>query len=551
MFRKIKRVDIEFHSKCNRQCLWCPNKILDRHTEDVILDENIYYKTLKELYDNNFGNPYNKYIKSTINAGIITFLGYQEPFVQIDILKKYINIAREVFHDRNIHYSTNSNGDLITTDKLEGLYLNTLNIMDYDCKGKDYWKNWLQNNQCAIIKETPYNLTALHPSINIIFINLNWPEHFGLEDRGGSILPQDGLENFKWKNNHQKRQEPCYEAANYINIYADGSVTPCCHLRPDNINHQPFIMGNLYNNTLSEIWQSEKFNYFREQTSQGIFPLPCTYCQKTRHADAITPGSALETTVSTNGIQYIRNHSTWSQKQEKQWEEIQQYYKRIVINDKSYPTSYYYLNNLLFDKDRVNNLYNTYAEALNNLKAVYEYKYVTLQNDFLTDMHEGIGFDNFSFTIDTMAEQFCNQQGFYQPFFAYKNYKNNTTAICAGRHRLAVMQALTFNKMCPNIAILCLYLDQHTQKNLDLWLSYPKDLLPVIQHITSDVKNIDDKYVAVHFTNYIDLWMGLKIFEREMDFIIEYYYDKLIQNNILPSSIINQKLENKSEVQYE
>jgi hypothetical protein len=34
----------------------------------------------------------------------------------------------------------------------------------------------------------------------------------------------------------------------------------------------------------------------------------------------------------------------------------------------------------------------------------------------------------------------------------------------------------------------------------------------------------------------------MKIMEKEIDFFIEYYYDNLMENNILPSPVINKEI---------
>lgn len=142
MFSNIKRVDIEFHSKCNRKCDWCPNKFFDRESEDKFLDLNIYKNLLLDLYNNGLGSCASK--RSKIFGATISFLGYQEPFLAIDKFNEYLSIAKEIFNDRNIKYVLHSNGDFITKDNLQTLKINELNIMDYDCKGQQYWENWLK-----------------------------------------------------------------------------------------------------------------------------------------------------------------------------------------------------------------------------------------------------------------------------------------------------------------------------------------------------------------------------------------------------------------------
>jgi hypothetical protein len=55
LLSNIQRIDIEFHSKCNRFCDWCPNKFIDRHSEDRFLDLKVFKKLIEDLYNNGFG----------------------------------------------------------------------------------------------------------------------------------------------------------------------------------------------------------------------------------------------------------------------------------------------------------------------------------------------------------------------------------------------------------------------------------------------------------------------------------------------------------------
>ena len=47
MLSHIRRVDIEFHSYCNRLCEWCPNKTLRRDFDDIEMQDELYTKILK------------------------------------------------------------------------------------------------------------------------------------------------------------------------------------------------------------------------------------------------------------------------------------------------------------------------------------------------------------------------------------------------------------------------------------------------------------------------------------------------------------------------
>jgi radical SAM protein with 4Fe4S-binding SPASM domain len=153
--------------------------------------------------------------------------------------------------------------------------------MDYDCKGKKYWEDKLKENKCALIRYSNNILYAIHKNINLIQINLDWPKHHFLENRGGTFKPEDFPKEYKWLNECVERDFPCVEPAYYINIYHDGNVTPCCHIRPDNYNHKEFILGNIYEDSIVDIFYGKKASDFRKvmtSINYSNYFAPCKNC---------------------------------------------------------------------------------------------------------------------------------------------------------------------------------------------------------------------------------------------------------------------------------
>lgn len=289
MFSQIKRVDIEFHSHCNRTCAWCPNKTLDRKSQDIEMQDDMYSKILDELINNNFGAGFNKMsfsnpIDRRDSETLFCFLGNQEPFTSPILFKRRVREAYEKL-PTHVKLIANSNGDFLSIENLDELYLTNLEIMDYDCKGKEYWENKLNESGVLVVdydKEMQI-LTGVHRHVGSVRVRLNWPQTWQLEDKGG-FFKQGDLPDMHWTNNMDKRTIVCYESAINLTIAYDGSIMPCCHMRPDNINHKDFIMGNLNNNSLVEIYSSKKFIDFKKNLLDEInaFPSPCRYCQKSR-----------------------------------------------------------------------------------------------------------------------------------------------------------------------------------------------------------------------------------------------------------------------------
>ena len=286
----IRRVDIEFQSYCNRKCDWCPNQKFDRTFKEVMSDD-VYTNLIQQLKDSGFGKD-NSLFFPTKNlatqlvgtSAIISFLGYQESFSNVDLLKKRVNEARSILDDK-ICYVTNTNGDFLTKEALDKLLLTNVAIQDYDNKGVEWWTNRLSELGVLVIEHDKHfnMLHGVHRYIESVTVQLDWSKNMKLENRGG-FFKQGDLPQYMWANNMGKRTEPCPEPEYYINIYYDGSVMPCCHMRPDNPKHKEYILGNIKDTPLVDIYYSEKAEKIREKlrVPNGDYPEPCKYCQKIR-----------------------------------------------------------------------------------------------------------------------------------------------------------------------------------------------------------------------------------------------------------------------------
>jgi radical SAM protein with 4Fe4S-binding SPASM domain len=65
-------------------------------------------------------------------------------------------------------------------------------------------------------------------------------------------------------------------------VNVDGSVTPCCYLRPD--MGEAFVMGNVFESSFAEIWRGEKYRAFRAAMLAGRESMPvCNRCRGGTH----------------------------------------------------------------------------------------------------------------------------------------------------------------------------------------------------------------------------------------------------------------------------
>ena len=266
MLSEFRMVELEIHSYCNRVCPWCPNRDGSRkhHTE---MPERMYMKILNELKDNGFN-------------GVVSYSRYNEPMSHPELFKKRVAQAKHTLP--NSLLVSNTNGDYLSFDNLNGLLIDELTVMDYECKGERACMTKMMSCGITIDKvDYPYIHGRFYGMKVLYFVD--WTKHVELEDRGGSLnLSQDRIiKKMKCKNDNTIRTRACFEPTYFIGIDYDGNVTPCCHIRAE--NHIPYVLGNVGSDSLVDILRSERACLIRDTAQDGrmIQVLsPCQHCQK-------------------------------------------------------------------------------------------------------------------------------------------------------------------------------------------------------------------------------------------------------------------------------
>ncbi len=255
MPKDIRLVEIEIHSYCNRKCSWCPNKFIDRNQYEE-MDKEVYEKILRDLKKHNFN-------------GTISYSRYNEPMSSPDLFRKRVKMAKAILP--GVKLVSNTNGDFLSKENLMGLKIDELTVMDYDgIEPKKAMKKLLDSG-VSITKINEEYIYGKFKNMNILYVT-NWLKRASIEDRGGSLK--------EWSK--EKRIKPCYEPKYFIGIDYNGNVMPCCHLRSDNPSHKEFILGNLKDNDIEEIYFSQKAREIRDAAYNLDFNYlkPCKYCQK-------------------------------------------------------------------------------------------------------------------------------------------------------------------------------------------------------------------------------------------------------------------------------
>jgi hypothetical protein len=296
IFDKVNKIEIEVFSKCNRRCNWCPNVSLNRLTENFHMDEETYLRLLKNLKDNGF-------------KGQISFSRYNEPTANHKLLQKRVKQAKEILPDN--YMLCNTNGDYLRRkgdEILDGLMLDEINIMDYDCRGIEHGKELFK--KCNIKEKskqgftghqqvkyrTGHKLIGEYKNIKIVHYYADWPKHHKIETRGGFFIdaktgkPKKVISNYgnkgvevPFKKDAKRRKHRCNKPTINMNIDFNGVVNPCCHIRSDNPEHEKYGLGNINDISVQEIYTSKKARKFRKLLMSDDwknYPDPCKYCTK-------------------------------------------------------------------------------------------------------------------------------------------------------------------------------------------------------------------------------------------------------------------------------
>jgi len=228
---EIRLVEIELYSQCNRQCEFCPNSYIDRHSCNNEMTDEIFMKVIDELVEADY-------------KGHISFSRYNEPFMHPEILRKRVDYIKQRLPDAKL--VTNTNGDYDTND-----FRNDIEIteMDYDGNKECYTK--FMN---GLTDEKSYRVMRLGP----------------INNRGEALDLQKQV----------NRTKPCLEPTYFIGIDYEGSVVPCCNFRHDIESHKPYVFGNIKESKLEEILNSERATKFRKDTKEANFPDVCKTCTK-------------------------------------------------------------------------------------------------------------------------------------------------------------------------------------------------------------------------------------------------------------------------------
>ena len=272
-----KVIEIQFTNKCNSNCLICPYKDMHYNYNDI--SDDLFYKFLNEIEED-------KLIR------LIPYLN-NEPFLN----PKYLDQLREIRKRfKKVELEISTNVSLINERNLE--VLANLNITELRLSvfgyTKDTYKKMMpglnHNKTFLKLKMISDYMKNTNTIVSIVMIDNNEIEEFEFEkmkelcgalgfnfERWGFL---DRSNNVKYKSNNIYNKEVCNCEQNRplerMHILSDGRVIFCCQDWSHSI-----VVGNINNNTIREIWNSDIDNNIRESlyNKQKESPKICQRCK--------------------------------------------------------------------------------------------------------------------------------------------------------------------------------------------------------------------------------------------------------------------------------
>ncbi|WP_157143197.1 radical SAM/SPASM domain-containing protein [Brachyspira pilosicoli] len=267
----LRRIEIETHSYCNRQCWFCPNSVIDRHSQNIELDENLYLKIIDNLKEIDYSYE-------------INFHRFNEPLANKELILKRIKQARTNLPKIQIGILTNS--DYLTKDYLDELKIAGVNFVlmsYYFNKNENYNKDEIVNIKMKKLIDK-LGLSIIHildsNDGNRVDVVLNYDGMSVMykasdftkmgNTRGGVVKGVHSVENRLFR---------CFFPFSDMYVDYNGNFMPCCNLRSDVESHKDFIIGNIKDSTLFELFTNKKISDIRKYlVYNSTKHSPCNEC---------------------------------------------------------------------------------------------------------------------------------------------------------------------------------------------------------------------------------------------------------------------------------
>ncbi|MBE6153640.1 MAG: radical SAM protein [Firmicutes bacterium] len=270
-------IEIQFHNVCNSNCLICPYKKMNYIKE--YMDDKLFEKFLSEIDNSNLKR-------------IIPYLN-NEPFLE----KTYVEKLKKIRHKLpKVEIEISTNVSCLSEQNIKELL--NINLTELRLSVFGYYDNTYKKMMPCLNKEIVFkklNIISKYfkntkTIVSIVMIDtgdINEEEFKKMELFAKSLGFQferwgflDRSKNVEYKSNNFYCNNVCgceqKRPLERMHILSNGNVILCCQ----DWSHQT-IIGNIRNNTISEIWNSTKYNTFRKMVYSKNVEAPeiCKNCK--------------------------------------------------------------------------------------------------------------------------------------------------------------------------------------------------------------------------------------------------------------------------------
>jgi len=251
-------IGIETTNNCNLDCIMCPRHDMTRPVQDM--DMKIFKKIIDDIKE---------------EVEMVWLQHYGEPFLDKKIFKK-IEYAKK----NGLQTGISSNATALSSGVMENIFKSGHDyiIFAFDGASKETYekirlgasfehvtsniKNFLEMKIKKKSKVfTVLQLICMSETENEI---QDFISQWDIDGVDGIRIRQVTHSGNHGKFNNQSKKQPCYWLWSDPHIQTDGTVVPCCQ----DVN-AVYPIGNINEQSLGEIWNSEKMIKLREKHING------------------------------------------------------------------------------------------------------------------------------------------------------------------------------------------------------------------------------------------------------------------------------------------
>lgn len=219
-------IEIEINSDCNLSCVYCPNSKSER-VEKGHMSPGLFEKLMQQLQKYNYSGriSYHFYNEPTLSPNLNLF---------VTMTKKYLPQAKSILY---------SNGTSLDKDKIDQLYADGLDRFIIT----EHHQAKLHNLDFITSDKSLYNINRFKFSSF---------KQLPMTNRGGAVNagPQVSV----------PLKTRCFIPRCVLVVTVKGNVIACYE-----DFFQSHIMGNIAEQDILEIWNSEKYSNFRKELKEG------------------------------------------------------------------------------------------------------------------------------------------------------------------------------------------------------------------------------------------------------------------------------------------